>query len=849
MDDKSKTKAQLLQETTALRRKVNELSHADTQRKGAETELIESEHKYRTLIESTQDLIFTVDRKGLFTYVNPQFETVTGYITPELMGSPFTGIIDPESRGNVLNQFKSGMRGEKSLPYEVNVLRKNGKKIPVEFLVTTLYNKNNDSIGRYGIGRDITNRIEAEKSLRESEQILYHVIQGSPTPAFVIGTDHKILYWNKALEELSKIKAADVIGTTQHWRAFYNSERPCLADLVLDGDIEKISQRYHGKCSKSNLIENAYEATDFFPHLGAEGRWLRFTGTAVSGLEGTVVCALETLEDVSDRRRAEEALQAAEALYRTLAERSFAGVYMVQDGKFRFINNNAASYAGYAREELLGQDAELLISMADREAAKKNAGAMLNGELTIPYEFRITTKQGETHWIMETVTTILYQGKPAILGNSMDITGRKMAEAALKETEERYRTLFDNANDAVFIVKDYKFIDCNNATLRIFDCSREQIIGNYPDAFSPPLQPDGLVSKEKAMMKINAALAGESQFFEWRHCRYDGTPFDAEVSLNSIKVGDGILVQAFVRDITDRKQVEEALRRSEERYRTIIEGIEDGYFEVDIKGSMTFCNPSTAKMLGYSQEELIGMNNRQYMDRKNARKVFSAFNAVYRTGVPAKSFDWELIRKDGENIIAETSVSLIRDAQETPVGFRGILRDITERRRMEEEIREMSLRDQLTDLYNRRGFITLAEQQIKAANRAKRQMMLSFIDVDGMKGINDTLGHEEGDKALIDAANILRKTLRESDIIARMGGDEFAVLAIDMTDLDPDVLSKRLQRNMDDWNAKESRPYKLAISWGTVIYDPESPLSLDQLMSSSDALMYTQKKAKTCRKI
>jgi len=173
----------------------------------------------------------------------------------------------------------------------------------------------------------------------------------------------------------------------------------------------------------------------------------------------------------------------------------------------------------------------------------------------------------------------------------------------------------------------------------------------------------------------------------------------------------------------------------------------------------------------------------------------------------------------------------------------------TDHKRMEAEIREMSLRDQMTELYNRRGFITLAEQQIKAANRAKRAMLLTFIDCDGLKGINDTLGHEEGDRALIDMANVLRQTFRESDIIARLGGDEFAVLSIDAADMNPKDFSKRLQENIDAGNAEETRPYKLAMSWGTAVYDPGSPQSLDELMSSADERMYAQKKAKTNRRI
>jgi len=178
-----------------------------------------------------------------------------------------------------------------------------------------------------------------------------------------------------------------------------------------------------------------------------------------------------------------------------------------------------------------------------------------------------------------------------------------------------------------------------------------------------------------------------------------------------------------------------------------------------------------------------------------------------------------------------------------------VVQDITDRKRLEEEMREMSFRDQLTELYNRRGFTTLTEQQLKAANRAKRPMRLTFIDCDGLKWINDTLGHEEGDKALVDTANVLRQTFRESDIIARLGGDEFAVLSIDATDMNPETFSKRLQQSIDEYNEKESRPYKLAMSWGTAIYDPESPMSLDKLMSSADELMYAQKKSKSSRRV
>jgi diguanylate cyclase (GGDEF)-like protein len=171
---------------------------------------------------------------------------------------------------------------------------------------------------------------------------------------------------------------------------------------------------------------------------------------------------------------------------------------------------------------------------------------------------------------------------------------------------------------------------------------------------------------------------------------------------------------------------------------------------------------------------------------------------------------------------------------------------INSHRRMAEEIISLSITDYLTGLYNRRGFMTLAEKQIKMVERAQKSslLLLLFADLDKMKSINDNLGHKKGDKALIEVASILKKVFRESDIIARVGGDEFAVLAIGAAMDAWDALESRLQQQIDKHNAVENRGYTISLSIGIAYSDLENDNSIDALMSRADALMYEQKRIK-----
>jgi diguanylate cyclase (GGDEF)-like protein len=171
-------------------------------------------------------------------------------------------------------------------------------------------------------------------------------------------------------------------------------------------------------------------------------------------------------------------------------------------------------------------------------------------------------------------------------------------------------------------------------------------------------------------------------------------------------------------------------------------------------------------------------------------------------------------------------------------------RDITERMRLEEEIRSLSLTDDLTGLYNRRGFTLLAEQEVKLAHREKRSLLMVFSDVDDLKTINDNWGHAYGDLALKEISAILKESLRESDILGRIGGDEFVALALAVSEGSTEIITNRIQSALEARNRQGDKPYHLAFSFGIASYDPQTPSTLDELIAQADGLMYQQKQVR-----
>ena len=311
--------------------------------------------------------------------------------------------------------------------------------------------------------------------------------------------------------------------------------------------------------------------------------------------------------------------------------------------------------------------------------------------------------------------------------------------------------------------------------------------------------------------------------------------------LNEISSSFNRMIDRFEKTTESLHQTKEALYASEEKYRNILEQIEEGYYEVDLAGNFTFFNNRVSQILGYSAEELKSMNNRQYMDKENSKKVFLDYNDVFRTGLPKNNLDAELIKKNGKKMYAGISITLIKDSSGQPIGFRGIIHDITERRQAEEKIRQMAYHDSLTGLPNRKLFSDRWSIALAQSQRNQQKVGIAMLDLDNFKKVNDTLGHDVGDLLLQAAAKRLSAALRKGDTVARFGGDEYVLIIPDLKTIEDAI--PVAQKIVDSFRKPfliDKHQLFVTTSIGIAVY-PNDGTDGDILLKNADKAMYQAK--------
>ena len=605
MKDIRKTKAQPEDELRLLRRRVAQLEAAKTGSEEVEEAVRDSERRYRLLAENVTDIILILDFNLNITYISPSVERTLGYGVEEAKMQGLRGMSTPaslEAATQILvEELAIEETAEKDLTrsrtLELVANRKDGSTSWVEAEMAFLRDQNDRAVGIVGVVRDITERKRTEEELTR---------------------------YRERLEALVQQRTAELTIANEDLRS-----------------------------------------------------------------------------QITERKRAEGEVRQAKELFEKMftSQRDAVFVFDVQTPPFTLDCNPAATRMfGYTRKEMLGRTSTLLhVDETSREKFRADTLETVTQRGFVHLtDFEMRRKDGTVFPVEYTVVP-LEDGQGKRVGWMTvvrDVTERKRAEEALRENEKRYRLIAENAADVIWTVDtNLRTTYVSPSVTRLRGYSVEEAMAQTLEEVLTP------ASLELATMVLTEAASVEnmreedltrSRTLELELKCKDGSTVWAEMTVTPLRDEDGRAVGflGVARDITERRQVEEALSRSEERYRTILADAQDAYFEVDLAGNITFADNSTCHHLGYAGEELIGVNYKAFTAEEDAKTVYQAFNQVYRTGEPVRHLSWKVIRKDGATGFVEAAVSPLRSREGKMVGFRGIGRDVTERKRGEQALRE-----------------------------------------------------------------------------------------------------------------------------------------------------------------
>jgi len=523
---------------------------------------------------------------------------------------------------------------------------------------------------------DLTGLKRPEETLHETED-LFHCLSRSACEAFLIHEQGVVLDANLALARLFGYeRPEDLIG------------RNSLDLLITPESRVRISQRIEQRETGPIGVTCVRQDGSTFA-VDLDSRPVKYRGRDAR---------LVASPCLAERKRVEHARRESVERYSALFERSMECVFLTDlEGRFLDANQAALDLIGYRREDIATLTLASLLAKDQLASVLQAVVELLaTGCQQDPTEYRLRRKDGR-FVVVETHCSLVYrEGQPlAIQGIARDITERKRATAALRESEAKFRTLFENAGDAILIMQDHRFIDCNAGTLQMFGCqSRSQILGESPYRFSPPLQPNGRDSREFAMEKITAALAGRPQSFEWMHAKLDGTSFPAEVSLNTFELGGTALVQVIVRDISTRRRAEEDRERALAMLETSLTQSPAAIVIADAPDvTIRWVNPAALAILGETDQPPTETDIRYHAARWQILQPDGSPYPFQELPLSRAILKGEVTRNEeqiirnahGETYWTSVNAAPIRNRQGLIISGIVIFHDITDRKRAEED--------------------------------------------------------------------------------------------------------------------------------------------------------------------
>ena len=475
---------------------------------------------------------------------------------------------------------------------------------------------------------------------------------------------------------------------------------------------------------------------------------------------------------------------------------------------------------------------------ADREAFQNEVQLALDRRQTAgSHYFRIVRPDGTVRIVRGQLEQHLDQtGRPAsMIGTCHDVTEQKWAEAALRASEQRFSKIFQATPDLLSITsrKDGSFLEVNDAFLRALGYRRDEVIGRSCSEL-------GVWADQREHAELIRLLEeqGEVRDFEVRFKGKNGREVLGLVSAEPMEMNGNLYVLTLFKDINERKRLEE----DRARLAAIVEFSDDAIMATDVEGVITSWNAGAEKIFGYAAKEMRGRHI-SVLTQSGRQTEISRLQQSVRHEEQVTHFDTMHSRKDGRQIYVSLTMSPIKNSDGHIVGTSCIARDVTERTMMEETIKHQAQHDTLTDLPNRKLFMDFLALELAQARRNRRYLAVLFLDLDHFKQINDTLGHAAGDLLLQAVAQRLKRCVRESDTVARIGGDEFNVLMPDLTQRDDvGTVVRKIMGVFQSPFLLENVEINATTSVGISMF-PADGDSCEELVSKADSAMYVAKQS------
>jgi len=574
--------------------------------------------------------------------------------------------------------------------------------------------------------------------------------------------------------------------------------------------------------------------------------WLETSAVPLHNTDGVLTGALVVFSDVTRERSLVSELAASEERFRSLYGMVACGV-VVQDAKGRVIEANALAeeILGWSLSELRGKKTGSLWEAVTEDgkpvplSQRPTMTAVRSGVGKTRQVLGVKRRAGDVRWVqIDTIPVFNPDGTPLqVVSSFIDITDRKAAEQKLAESEAKYRLLFDRNPESMWVREAgaNRFLAVNDTAVERYGYSREEFLGLSLAVIQPP---------EEAAGPDSGAGKSDLDAGPRQHRRRNGSLISVELSSHSLEF-DGLDARLVIAtDVSERKRVRDQLTESELKLRTIFDQAPIGLARVDLAGKIQEANLSLRNMLGYPEDELVGLRFDRVLQTPGGseldliRDFLKGDRDHYTAELPVR-------RRDGTTRWGSVSLSLVRGPGQEPLYLIGMLEDISDRKAQTELLEYQALHDSLTDLPNRTLLHDRLQQAILTAQRENRQLALLIMDLNRFKEVNDTFGHHLGDVLLQQVGPRIMAQLRESDTVARLGGDEFAVVLPTADDeAGATLAARRLLKALEEPFVIEDRRLEVGGSIGIAI-TPQHGADPATLMRRADIAMYQAKRTRS----